>query len=150
MKCNGAHQNAKSPSEPPLCGPSVSEQAPASSNRPATILASGTVVLVLVTVSLCLGELVVQAVHLLRTDYPSIERMKDRVGLITSDPSFGRHATENDGDVLTEITISGARRQIRRPPQSFHVHGNLQSAKPNLSVIGNSFTQATPASDIDP
>ncbi len=118
MKCNGAHQNAKSPSEPPLCGPSVSEEAPVSSNRPATILASGTVVLVLVTVSLCLGEMVVQAVHLLRTDYPSIERMKDRVGLITSDPSFDRHATENDGGVLTEISLSGARRQIRRPHPS--------------------------------
>lgn len=116
MKRNGAHQNAKGPSDPPRCGPSVSEEAPVSSNRPATILASGTVVLVLVTVSLCLGELVVQAVHLLRTDYPSIERMKDRVGLITSDPNFGRHAPENDGGVLTEITISGARRQIRRPP----------------------------------
>jgi len=151
MKCNGSHQIAKGPSDIPRCGPSVSEEAPVASNRPATILASGTVVLVLVAVILCFGEMVVQAVHLLRTDYPSIERMKDRVGLITSDPNFGRHATENDGGVLTEITFSGTRRQIRRPPpQSFHVHGNLQSAKPNLSVIGNSFTQTTPASDIDP
>ena len=118
MKRNGAHQNAKGPSDTPCCGPSVSEQAPASSNRPATILASGTIVLVLVTVSLCFGEMVVQAVHLLRSDYPSIESMKDRAGLITSDPSFGRHATENDGGVLTEITISGTRHQIRRPHPS--------------------------------
>ena len=118
MKRNGAHHDAKGPLGTPLCGPSVSDDAPVSSHRPATILVSGTVVLVLVTVSLCFGELVVQAVHLLRTDYPSIERMKDRVGLITSDPSFDRHATENDEDVLTEISLSGTRHQIRRPHPS--------------------------------
>ena len=109
MKRNGAHHDAKGPLGTPLCGPSVSDEVPVSSNRPATILVSGTIVLLLVAISLCFGEMVIQAVHLLRNDHPSVESMEDRTGLITSDPNFGGHATEHDGDVLTEITLSGTR-----------------------------------------
>jgi hypothetical protein len=116
MKRNGAHQNAKGPSDTPLCGPSVSDEAPVSSNRPATILASGTIVLVLVAISLCFGEMVIQAVHLLSNDHLSVESMKNKAGLITSDPNFGGHATEHDGDVLTEITLSGTRHRDASPP----------------------------------
>lgn len=115
MKRNWARQNAKGPSEPPLCGPSVSDEAPVSSIRPATILASGTVVLVLVTISLCFGEMVIQAVHLLSNDHLSVESMKNKAGLITSGPNFGGHATEHERDVLTETTLSGTRHRMHRP-----------------------------------
>ena len=115
MKRNWARQNAKGPSEPPLCGPSVSDEAPVSSIRPATILASGTVVLVLVTISLCFGEMVIQAVHLLSNDHLSVESMKNKAGLITSGPNFGGHATEHERDVLTETTLNGTRHRMHRP-----------------------------------
>ena len=118
MKRNGAHHDAKSPLGTPLCGPSVSDETPVSSNRPATILASGTVVLVLVTISLCFGEMVIQAVHLLSNDHLSVESMKNKAGLITSGPNFGGHATEHDRDVLTETTLSGTRHRMHRPHPS--------------------------------
>ena len=118
MKRNWARQNAKGPSDTPLCGPSVSDEAPVSSIRPATILASGTVVLVLVTISLCFGEMVIQAVHLLSNDHLSVESMKNKAGLITSGPNFGGHATEHDRDVLTETTLSGTRHRMHRPHPS--------------------------------
>jgi hypothetical protein len=111
----GRTMNAKGPLGTPLCGPSVSDEAPVSSNRPATILASGTVVLVLVDISLCFGEVLIQAVHLLSNDHLSVESMKNKAGLITSDPNFGGHATEHDGDVLTEITLSGTRHRCIAP-----------------------------------
>ena len=114
MKRNWARQNAKGPSDTPLCGPSVSDEAPVSSIRPATILASGTVILVLVTISLCFGEMVIQAVHLLSNDHLSVESMKNKAGLITSGPNFGGHATEHDRDVLTETTLSGTRHRMHR------------------------------------
>jgi len=118
MKRNGAHHDAKSPLGAPLCGPSVSDETPVSSNRPATILVSGTIVLLLVAISLCFGEMVIQAVHLLRNDHPSVESMEARAGPITSDPNFGRHATEHDGDVLTEITLSETRHRVHHPHPS--------------------------------
>ena len=118
MKRNGAHHDAKGPLGTPLCGPSVGDETPVSSNRPTTILASCTVVLILITISLCFGEVLIQAVHLLRNDHPSVESMEDRAGLITSDPNFGGHATEHDGDVLTEITLSETRHRVHRPHPS--------------------------------
>ena len=117
MKRNGAHHDAKGPLGTPLCGPSVSDEAPVSSNRPATILVSGTIVLVLVAISLCFGEVLIQAVHLLSNDHLSVESMKNKAGLITSGPNFGGHATEHDGDVLTETTLSGTRHPSIGLPQ---------------------------------
>lgn len=116
MKRNGAHLGDKGPLETPLSGPSISGKAPVSSNRSATVLASGTVVLVLVTISLCFGEMVIQAIHLFRNDYPSIESMEARTGLLTSVQTPGRRATAKDRNVLMEITLDEARHQIRRPP----------------------------------
>ena len=82
------------------------------------VLVSGTIVLVLVAISLCFGEVLIQAVHLLSNDHLSVESMKNKAGLITSGPNFGGHATEHDRDVLTETTLSGTRHRMHRPHPS--------------------------------
>jgi len=65
------------------------------------------------------------------------------------DPDLGWRATEHYQETLTETTRGGVRYQVHRSQKrhGFRQFGNLQSPRPKLLVIGDSFTQATAVSD---
>ncbi len=91
----------------------------------------------------------IRAVHLLRDGIPFSETTEGKIGPITLDPDLGWRATENYQERLTETTRGGTRYDVYRSQKrhGFRQFGNLQSPKPKLLVIGDSFTHATAVSD---
>lgn len=112
------------------------------------VAAGATVVL---TLLVCLvGEAALRMVHLLRDGIPFFESAAGgRVGPITLDPDWGWRATDSYEEQLVEKTSQGHPYIVRRSQKQFGFRqfGNVESAKPKLLVIGDSFTQATAVSD---
>ena len=100
-------------------------------------------------VSFLLGELAIRTVHLLRDDIPFTETPSGRVGPIVLDSRLGWRATDWYAQDLTETTAGGAVYTVHRSQGShgFRQYGNVQTRKPKLLVIGDSFTQASAVSD---
>ena len=97
-----------------------------------------------------MGEVAIRSVHLLRDDIPFFESPAGgKVGPITLDSELGWKATEHYQEVLVEKTKKGVPYEVRRSQKQygFRRFGDVQSRKPKLLVIGDSFTQATAVSD---
>lgn len=74
------------------------------SKRPAIIIASGTVTLLLLAINLCIGEVALQAVYLMRGGIPSYEGTKPRDGAGTLSRDLDCRASKRHEDVLTKTT----------------------------------------------
>jgi hypothetical protein len=91
----------------------------------------------------------IRGIHLLRDGIPFLETTEGRIGSITLDADLGWRATENYEERITETGLGGLRYQVHRSQKrhGFRQFGNLQSPRPKLLVIGDSYTQATAVSD---
>ncbi|MEP7151561.1 MAG: hypothetical protein ABI856_07625 [Nitrospira sp.] len=87
----------------------------------------------------------IRAVHLLRDGIPFSETTEGKIGPITLDPDLGWRATENYQERLTETTRGGIRYEVHRTQKryGFRKFGNLQSSKPTLLVIEESFNESS-------
>jgi lysophospholipase L1-like esterase len=113
-------------------------------------LAAGVVMLTCVAFMLVVGEIAIRSVHLLRDGIPFFESPTDgKIGPITLDQELGWRATEYYGEALVERTERGRPYPVRRSQKQygFRRFGNLDSNKPKILVIGDSFTHATVVSD---
>ena len=113
------------------------------------LAASTLIVAVSLVASFLLGELAIRTVHFLRDDIPFTETPSGRVGAIVLDPRLGWRATDWYAQDLIETTARGAVYTVHRSQGShgFRQYGNVQSRKPKLLIIGDSFTQASAVSD---
>src|SRR6188472_4275529 len=113
------------------------------------LAASALIVAVSLVASFLLGELAIRTVHFLRDDIPFTETPSGRVGAIVLDPRLGWRATDWYAQDLIETTARGAVYTVHRSQGShgFRQYGNVQSRKPKLLIIGDSFTQASAVSD---
>ena len=95
------------------------------------------------------GEVTIRLVHLLRDGIPLLESPSGRVGPIVLDPRLGWRATDWYAQDLTERTSGGVVYAVHRSQgwHGFRQYGNVESRKPRLLVIGDSFTHATAVSD---
>ena len=118
-------------------------------NRAVLVLGAGAVTVILVILSLCLGELAIRSVHLVRDGIPFFEKNAGRVGAIQLDAELGWRATENYEESLTGSTKGGKPYSVHRSQgrHGFRHFGDVNSVKPKLLVIGDSFTQASAVSD---
>lgn len=125
------------------------EALPNKPNKPALIVATGAIVAFSIVVSLCIGEVAIRAIHLMRDGIPFFEKTAGRVGPIQLDQELGWRATENHEEVLTKTTKGGQLYTVHRSQRlhGFRHFGDLTSPKPRLLVIGDSFTQAAAVSD---
>lgn len=119
------------------------------SKRPILIFASSAVAAFSILFSLCIGELAIRAIHLMRDGIPFFERTAGRIGPIQLDPELGWRATENYEESLTRVTKHGKTYSIHRSQRrhGFRHFGDPRSPKPKLLVIGDSYTQAAAVSD---
>lgn len=98
---------------------------------------------------LAMGEAATRLVHLLRDGIPFFESMDGSIGPITLDPTLGWRATEEYYERFIETKNDGEQydASLSQGRYGFRRFGNLQSPKPKLLVIGDSFTQASGISD---
>jgi hypothetical protein len=118
-------------------------------NKPVLISASVAVVALLAIVSLCVGEVAIRVVHLVRDGIPFFEKTSGRVGALKLDPELGWRATEDYEETLTGWTKGGKSYPVHRSQRQhgFRLFGALNSPRPKLLIIGDSFTQAMAVSD---
>jgi hypothetical protein len=85
----------------------------------------------------------------MRDGIPFLEKTEGRVGAIRLDAELGWRATENYAETLIGITKGGRTYSVHRSQHryGFRHFGDLNSPKPKLLVIGDSFTQASAVSD---
>lgn len=85
----------------------------------------------------------------MRDGIPFFEISTGRVGPIQLDRELGWRATEDYQESLTGITKGGKPYSVHRSPgrHGFRHFGDVNSVKPKLLIIGDSFTQATAVSD---
>jgi hypothetical protein len=102
-----------------------------------------------IVVSLCIGEVAIRAIHLMRDGIPFFEQTAGRVGPIRLDNELGWRATENYEETLTKLTKGGKPYIVHRSQRQhgFRHFGDPKSPKPKLLVIGDSYTQAAAVSD---
>lgn len=117
MKRDATGQDANRPLSTSPFGLPTSDERALSPNRPAIILVFGPLLLLLLTLSLCFGEMVIRTVHLLANDIPFIEHIGDESSLFTSDRNLGRWATENYEQTPTKITLGMTRRRVSPPTE---------------------------------
>ncbi|WP_447602932.1 SGNH/GDSL hydrolase family protein [Nitrospira sp. Nam80] len=118
-------------------------------NKSLLVLASAAVLTLLIIVGLSIGEVAIRAVHLIRDGIPFFERTSGRVGALKLDPELGWRATEYYEETLTAKTKGGKSYPVHRSQRQygFRLFGALNSTRPKLLVIGDSYTQATAVSD---
>lgn len=85
----------------------------------------------------------------MRDGIPFLEKTEGRVGAIRLDAELGWRATEDYEESLFGITKGGKTYAVHRSQlrHGFRHFGDLNSPKPKLLVIGDSFTQASAVSD---
>jgi hypothetical protein len=85
----------------------------------------------------------------MRDGIPFFEISTGRVGPIQLDRELGWRATEDYQESLTGITKGGKPYSVHRSQgrHGFRHFGDVNSVKPKLLIIGDSFTQATAVSD---
>lgn len=122
---------------------------PAPPNRVALIVASGAAVVLFIVLSVSLGEVAIRTLHLVRDGIPFFEKPSGRVGALKLDPELGWRATEDYDEILTARTRGGKAYPVHRSQRQygFRLFGALDSSRPKLLVIGDSYTQATAVSD---
>lgn len=113
------------------------------------VAASSGVTLACAVLILGVGEIAIRSVHLLRDGIPFFEDTGGRVGPITLDQELGWRATEHYQETLVEKTKAGIPYSVRRSQKQygFRQFGDLNSSKPKMLVIGDSFTHAGAVSD---
>lgn len=115
MKRDATDHDAKRPLSTSHCGLPISDERALSPNRTAILLVFGPLLLLLLTLSLCFGEMVIRTVHLLAI--PFIEHIGDRSSLFTSDRNLGRRATETYEQTPTKITLGMTRHRVPPPTE---------------------------------
>src|SRR5262245_33273184 len=98
------------------------------------------------------GEALVRMYHFFRWDISIVDGQPTYVGdlsPITLDSELGWRATENYRSKGLKYSSDGSSylATASQDERGFLMFGNLSSAKPRVFVIGDSFTQATAASD---
>lgn len=113
------------------------------------VIASSVITAAVFVLSLFTGELAIRAIHLMRDGIPFFESPAGRVGPIMLDQELGWRATADYEESVTQQTKRGASYAVHRSQRKygFRRFGNLETRKPKLLVIGDSFTQATAVSD---
>jgi hypothetical protein len=129
--------------------PRLGDVLPDKPNRAVLVIASSAATVLLFILSLCIGEVAIRSIHLMRDGIPFLERTAGRVGAIQLDAELGWRATENYEESLTGITKGGIPYSVHRSQgrHGFRHFGDVHSTKPKLLVIGDSFTQASSVSD---
>jgi hypothetical protein len=119
------------------------------SSKPVLVLASVAVLALLIIASICLGEAAIRIVHLVRDGIPFFEKTSGRVGALKLDPELGWRATDDYEETVTAKTKGGKSYPVHRSQRryGFRLFGALDSTRPKLLIIGDSYTQATAVSD---
>lgn len=121
----------------------------AKSRRRIIAAAFGLGLLITIGVALVVGELTIRVIHLMRDGIPFSETPSGRVGPIVLDPRVGWRATDWYAHDLQETTAKGEAYSVHlsQGRNGFRQYGNTRRQTERLLVIGDSFTQATTASD---
>jgi hypothetical protein len=98
------------------------------------------------------GEALIRMYHFFRWDISIVDGQPRKVGglsSITLDSELGWRATENYRSKGLKYSSDGSSylASVSQDERGFRMFGKLSSAKPRVFVIGDSFTQATAASD---